>query len=712
MRQLALCFKLEKMRLLSMELSVRRGLYVLWLGAALAACSSGDIDNPDRTGLPGAGGPASTLQCGVGQTACNTACTDVRIDPLNCGQCGASCGTGTCSNGACACPSTLTSCPGGGCVDITNDDANCGVCGRKCAASERCQQNQCVPLAAVCNPPCAAGQICSNAICKCPELTSFCGGACVDPQTTPQHCGACDNACAPGQLCQGGACVCPAGQTACNGQCADLQISPQSCGMCGRACAANEACMAGVCRAPSGADGCSGAATGLAIKEVALYQSIKIPMSTGVTPIAAMQRVAAVIQDRPTLFRVFVTPAAGFVPRQISARVTIKNGAAEDQYFAKQMVTKASTDADSASTFQISVPREKILETTTYSVELVECGGGAAGTPAGARFPATGEAALEARDTGTLKIKVIPLRTNSRSPDTSEASLKVYRDYLEAMYPVNKVEITVGTALDISYPVNWNSVIEQLRSQRQTDRPAAEVYYYGLLQPTETLREYCRRGCTAGVGFVGSATQSQTRVALGLAYADEMSAATMAHEVGHNHGRNHAPCAPGGGIQGVDSRYPHEGAEIGVWGYDSRKKTFFEPTGTTDIMGYCEPKWISDYTYKGITDRSSMTNVQALTIPEPGSIQRYRVLLLDAEGPRWSQPFPAAAEPYGTPEEAEVLDLDRNTLERVTVYRTHIGDTDASTVLIPEPRSSWHAIKTIDAQPHAFSAPVTVPDPR
>ena len=32
--------------------------------------------------------------------------------------------------------------------------------------------------------------------------------------------------------------------------------------------------------------------------------------------------------------------------------------------------------------------------------------------------------------------------------------------------------------------------------------------------------------------------------------------AAMLHEVGHNHGRSHAPCAPGGGITGVDPNYP------------------------------------------------------------------------------------------------------------------------------------------------------------
>ncbi|HKU38378.1 MAG TPA: M66 family metalloprotease, partial [Polyangiales bacterium] len=225
--------------------------------------------------------------------------------------------------------------------------------------------------------------------------------------------------------------------------------------------------------------------------------------------------------------------------------------------------------------------------------------------------------------------------------------------------------------------------------------------------------EYCRRGCTAGVGYVGSAQQAQTRVALGLAFGDEMSAAVMAHEVGHNHGRNHAPCAPGNQIEGVDTKYPYSRAAIGTWGYDHRTKKFFDPSKTSDIMGYCDPKWISDYTYKGLLERSSSTNLQTFSIPDPELIQAYRVLLLDEEGPRWSHPFPEPEEPFGSAEDADVLDIDGRPIQRVTVYRTAIGDNPGSyTLLVPEPKQGWASIKLQDALPLSFAAPITVPAPK
>jgi hypothetical protein len=469
--------------------------------------------------------------------------------------------------------------------------------------------------------------------------------------------------------------------------------------------------MAGVCGSSAGTDGCNGGpARELNLRDIAVYQTVKIPVMQKGVAVAKAQRVAGVIEGRPTLFRVFVDPGTAFVARDFSARLTLKSAGIDDHLFAKQRITKASTDADTASTFQIFVPADKIHADTSYSLELVECAQ-PSGNALSARFPATGEVALETRKTGVLKVVVIPVQTNSRVPDTSATALAIYKAYLEALYPIEQAQLRVGTQITTAYPVNWTTLLEQIRTQRQTDKAAADEYFFGLMQPMATLKEYCRSGCTAGIGYVGPATQAATRAAVGLAFADEMSAATMAHELGHNHGRNHAPCAPGNNISGVDASYPYAGAKAGVWGYDARKRVFFNPDTTLDIMGYCDPKWISDYTYKGLIDRVATINTPKLEFADPTLIARYQVMILDADGPRWSQPFVEPAEAFGAPEDADMLDIDGEVVERVTVYRTVIGDAAASTVLVPEPQPGWNAIKLHDALPLPFSAPITVPAP-
>ena len=72
-----------------------------------------------------------------------------------------------------------------------------------------------------------------------------------------------------------------------------------------------------------------------------------------------------------------------------------------------------------------------------------------------------------------------------------------------------------------------------------------------------------------------------------------------AHEWGHNWGRQHAPCgAPGN----PDPNYPYAGGVIGVYGFDVAARPVKPPTTFTDLMGYCNNEWISDYTYKGVLD--------------------------------------------------------------------------------------------------------------
>jgi hypothetical protein len=75
------------------------------------------------------------------------------------------------------------------------------------------------------------------------------------------------------------------------------------------------------------------------------------------------------------------------------------------------------------------------------------------------------------------------------------------------------------------------------------------------------------------------------------------SAGTIAHELGHNLGRLHAPCGNPGG---PDPNYPHAGATLGSTGYDLLTGVLRSPSAYRDYMSYCTPRWTSDYTYGAI----------------------------------------------------------------------------------------------------------------
>ena len=67
---------------------------------------------------------------------------------------------------------------------------------------------------------------------------------------------------------------------------------------------------------------------------------------------------------------------------------------------------------------------------------------------------------------------------------------------------------------------------------------------------------------------------------------------TLAHELGHNMSLRHAPC---GGAIAADMAYPYNGGAIGAWGYDFEQERIVSASLYKDLMGYCEPEWISDY---------------------------------------------------------------------------------------------------------------------
>ena len=67
----------------------------------------------------------------------------------------------------------------------------------------------------------------------------------------------------------------------------------------------------------------------------------------------------------------------------------------------------------------------------------------------------------------------------------------------------------------------------------------------------------------------------------------------MAHELGHNLSLGHTPCGDPGW---QDRAFPYSDGGIGAWGWDARGGRLVPPH-TSDLMGYCDPQWISDYQF-------------------------------------------------------------------------------------------------------------------
>ena len=71
---------------------------------------------------------------------------------------------------------------------------------------------------------------------------------------------------------------------------------------------------------------------------------------------------------------------------------------------------------------------------------------------------------------------------------------------------------------------------------------------------------------------------------------------------------------------------------IGTWGYDSLSGQLKNPSNTADFMGYCEPSWISDYTYEALYDRIVAVSGSAdVQWPEDMS-RNWQTVFVDGDG--------------------------------------------------------------------------------
>ncbi len=204
--------------------------------------------------------------------------------------------------------------------------------------------------------------------------------------------------------------------------------------------------------------------------------------------------------------------------------------------------------------------------------------------------------ALSMQSVRQWKITLIPIHTTDGRTGTVENSSRTKNDLVDParrLYPVpDAVDVVVGATFNSSTTggspllksdgTNWSSVLSELLAKRTADG-VKDRYYFGFVNVSYSSG-------VAGLGYIGAPA------AIGWDYNG--AEWVLAHEEGHNFGRQHSPC---GGANNPDPLYPYPGGTIGVPGWDVFATSGnLKPTTDTDIMGYCKNQWISDYVYKSV----------------------------------------------------------------------------------------------------------------
>ena len=333
----------------------------------------------------------------------------------------------------------------------------------------------------------------------------------------------------------------------------------------------------------------------------------------------------ALIASRGGLARAFVQ-ANQFNDRAVTVRLHYKN-AGEEGYIdltGPANVPTQSDEGDLGSTFNTMLDEALLTPELKIAVEIDPENRVAERNEANNRYPASGFVSLEVVHAPTLNLTLIPVHYQGRTPELDQAAQEALLAQTRLLYPLSTINVTVHAPYTFSGTLEardgggWNKLLTQLADLRILDNSLD--LYYGVVDPGYNSG-------IAGVGRVGGSPIS-------VGWNNLPSRSTvMAHELGHNWKRNHAPCNVHG-----DKDYPHEEGQIGVWGFDSSTHTLKAPGGNADIMGYCNPAWISDYTYDGILEYrqdhaySVQNSLQTQSLPTDalivsGSVERGAVTL-------------------------------------------------------------------------------------
>ena len=308
------------------------------------------------------------------------------------------------------------------------------------------------------------------------------------------------------------------------------------------------------------------------------------------------------IADRPGLVRVFVKASAPNVTAP-TVRLRVYQGSTLSETVTLLPnvpgVTTTINEGTLSSTWNYLIPSSWIKPGFRLLADVDPGNAIAEANEGDNTFPRDGTPFTPAVEVTTpLHVTVVPVLQQPTGL-VGNATASNFGDFLafaEKVFPIRDYRVRLHETFSTSWTVEgndgnngWLHILGEVNTLRVAE--GTTDYYVGILGTSYSSG-------VAGLAFApGRAALAWDKPSSGPA--------VVAHELGHNLGRMHAPC---GGAGSPDPAYPYALGLIGVYGYDMSSGALKSPS-TSDLMGYCGFGWVSDYTYTGIlTYRQSTVN--------------------------------------------------------------------------------------------------------
>lgn len=322
------------------------------------------------------------------------------------------------------------------------------------------------------------------------------------------------------------------------------------------------------------------------------------------------------VAGRDALLRVFVTSTGGN-QAQPAVRVRLFSGGVQVDSLtvgAPGNTVPASVDTASLSaSWNVLIPGARVLSGMSIQA-VVDPDDDVAETNEGDNlWPGPTPQAITVRNVSTFSLRFVPVKqsVNNLTGAVSNSNKAALAEATRRMHPLGTVNVDVRSTFTTAAPElasgdsngAWSRILSEVYALRNSDGFAGD--YVGIVPVNYG-------GGIAGLGYVGAPAAISW---------DKASSApgVIAHELGHNFGRSHAPC---GNPAGPDQQYPYPNASIGTWGIDLPAMALKAPGTYKDLMSYCNPDWISDYNYLAVMDyrgtSSVRENFSALSEPREG----------------------------------------------------------------------------------------------